>query len=73
VNPAVVIVGGGVALAGEVLMSTARVTALARVVPPLARGVEILPAALGDRGGMLGAALVALHSPVAARAGRGAR
>jgi glucokinase len=58
-NPAVVIVGGGVSLAGDVLLDSARATALARVVPPLARRVEILPAALGDRGGMLGAALLA--------------
>jgi hypothetical protein len=67
-NPAMVIVGGGVALAGEVLLNTARVTALARVVPPLAREVEIVPAALGDRGGMLGAALLALSSALEPRA-----
>jgi glucokinase len=61
-NPEAVIVGGGVSLAGEVLIDTARATALARVMPPLAAGVVILPAALGDRGGMLGAALLALAS-----------
>ncbi len=59
-NPEAVIVGGGVSLAGDVLIDTARVTALARVMPPLAAGVVILPAELGDRGGMLGAALLAL-------------
>jgi glucokinase len=62
VNPAVVVVGGGVALAGDVLLDAARETALARVMRPLAAGVAILPAALGDRGGMLGAALLALES-----------
>jgi glucokinase len=59
-NPEVVVVGGGVALAGEVLLQAAREVALERVMPPLARGVRVLPAALGDRGGMLGAALLAL-------------
>lgn len=59
-NPEAVIVGGGVSLAGDVLIDTARITALARVMPPLAEGVVILPAELGDRGGMLGAALLAL-------------
>ena len=59
-NPEAVIVGGGVALAGDVLIDTARTTALARVMPPLAEDVVILPAELGDRGGMLGAALLAL-------------
>ena len=61
-NPEVVVVGGGVALAGEVLLQAAREVALERVVPPLARGVRVLPAALGDRGGMLGAALLALDA-----------
>ncbi len=59
-NPAAVIIGGGVSLAGDVLIDTARATALARVMPPLAEGVAILPASLGDRGGTLGAALLAL-------------
>lgn len=59
-NPEAVIVGGGVSLAGDVLIATARETALARVMPPLAADVAILPAALGDRGGMLGVALLAL-------------
>jgi glucokinase len=59
-NPQVVIAGGGVALAGEVLLTVARATALARVLPPLAADVSILPAALGDRGGVLGAGLLAL-------------
>jgi glucokinase len=72
-NPAVVIVGGGVALAGEVLLSSARAVALARVVPPLARDVAILPAALGDRGGVLGAALLAFESAGPARIETGAR
>jgi glucokinase len=59
-NPQVVIAGGGVALAGEVLLTVARSTALARVMEPLAADVAILPAALADRGGVLGAGLLAL-------------
>jgi glucokinase len=62
-NPDAVIVGGGVALAGDVLLDTARATALARVMPPLAARVAISPAALGDRGGVIGACLLGLgHS-----------
>lgn len=59
-NPDAVIVGGGVALVGEALLEVARSTALERVMPPLARGVLISPAALGDRGGVLGACLLGL-------------
>jgi glucokinase len=72
-NPAVVILGGGVALAGEVLLSSARATALARVIPPLARDIAILPAALGDRGGVLGAALLAFEAVDPLRIETGAR
>jgi hypothetical protein len=43
------------------------------VVPPLARDVAILPAALGDRGGVLGAALLAFESAGPARIETGAR
>ena len=69
-NPQVVIAGGGVALAGEVLLTVARSTALARVLPPLAADVSILPAALGDQGGVLGAGLLALaHEPKSPGAG----
>lgn len=59
VNPEAVVVAGGVALAGGALVDAARRTAQARLMSPLLEGTLILPAALGDRGGMLGAALLA--------------
>jgi glucokinase len=60
INPEVVVVGGGVARVGAPLLDAARATAQARLMSPLAGRTAILGAALGDRGGMLGAALMAL-------------
>lgn len=60
-DPDVVVVGGGAMRAGELLLATAREAAAARIVgvaqrtpPPIVAG------ALGDDGGLVGAALLAL-------------
>jgi glucokinase len=60
-NPDAVIIGGGVAMVGEPLLGAARREVVSRVMPPLAEALSILPAALGDEGGVLGAALLALE------------
>jgi glucokinase len=59
-NPRLIVLGGGVTRAGDLLFEPVRRKALARAMPPLAEIVQIVPAALGDRTGVLGAAAVAL-------------
>jgi glucokinase len=59
-NPEVVVVGGGVMASGELLLRPAREVVAARALRPSRDGVRIVPAALGEEAGMLGAAALAL-------------
>ena len=60
-NPEVVVVGGGIAQAGEVLLAAARrvVAARARMVP--ASTARIVPAELGDDAGVVGASVLVMR------------
>jgi glucokinase len=58
-NPEVVIIGGGVMGAGELLLNAARAEMLRRALPPSRDIVEIVPAAFGVEAGMIGAAALA--------------
>jgi glucokinase len=58
-NPQVVVIGGGVMAAGDLLLEPARATVAARALGPAREGVRILPAALGTEAGMIGAAALA--------------
>lgn len=58
-NPSVVVVGGGVIGAGELLLGPAREVVAARALPPLRDAVQIVPSEFGAESGMLGAALLA--------------
>ena len=58
-NPEVVVVGGGVMAAGELLLGPAREVVGRRALRPSREHVRIVPAALGDEAGMLGAATLA--------------
>jgi glucokinase len=58
-NPEVVVIGGGVVGAGELLLSAARSEMLRRALPPSRDLVEIVPAAFGVEAGMIGAAALA--------------
>ncbi|HLE78012.1 MAG TPA: ROK family protein [bacterium] len=58
-NPAMVIVGGGVSQAGDLLLEPIRVTARARAFERPARDARIVLAQLGDNVGAVGAAAVA--------------
>ncbi|MFZ5591302.1 MAG: ROK family protein [Bacillota bacterium] len=60
-NPRLVIVGGGVARAGEVLLGSIRETVFQRAMPEHARQVEVVPAHLGERAGVVGAACLVLE------------
>jgi glucokinase len=58
-NPEVVVIGGGVMGAGELLLNAARAEMLRRALPPSRDIVEIVPAAFGVEAGMIGAAALA--------------
>ena len=58
-NPEVVVIGGGVIGAGELLLNAARAEMARRALPPSRDLVEIVPAAFGVEAGMIGAAALA--------------
>ena len=58
-NPAVVVVGGGVIAAGDLLLDPARAIVRRHALLP-AGEAAIVPARFGEESGMLGAALLAL-------------
>lgn len=60
-DPDEVVIGGGGAQAGELLLEPARRVALAHVVPGLGGRTKIRLASHGVRAGVLGAALLAAH------------
>ena len=58
-NPQVVVVGGGVIAAGEMLLGPAREVVLERALAPARDSVRIEAAAFGPESGMVGAAILA--------------
>lgn len=71
-DPDEVVIGGGAAQAGDLLLEPARRVALGYVLPGLGRRTKIRLARHGVRAGVLGAALLALHEFEDARAGAAA-
>jgi glucokinase len=59
-NPDVVVIGGGVIAAGDLLLEPARAVVAERALSPSKEHVRILPARFGAESGMLGAATLAL-------------
>jgi len=59
-NPEVIVIGGGAARGGELLLEPARAVIAERALPPAREGVRVVPAHYGDEAGMMGAALMAL-------------
>ena len=59
-NPSVVVVGGGVIAAGELLLAPAREELVARALSPSRETAQVVPARFGAESGMLGAATLAL-------------
>lgn len=59
-NPDVIVIGGGAAAAGELLLGPAREELSRRALGP-SRGVPVVPAHFGNEAGMLGAAVMALE------------
>jgi len=61
-NPKRVVIGGGVSKAGDLLFEPVRRVAKARAMRDLARIVDVIPAALGDDVGIMGALSLALEA-----------
>ncbi len=60
-DPQEVVIGGGAARAGELLLEPARRTAAAYILPGLGTETTIRVARHGVQAGVLGAALLAVH------------
>ena len=59
INPEIVVVGGGVAQAGETLMAPLREAVARYTLATHHQGLRVVPAALGERAGVVGAGLLA--------------
>ena len=65
-NPEVIVIGGGVTAAGELLLGPAREEMMRRALAPNRERVRVVPVHFGAESGMLGAALMALDGSPAA-------
>jgi glucokinase len=65
-EPEVVVIGGGVIGAGELLLEPAREEMRRRALPPGRDSVRVVAAQFGAEAGMVGAALLALETFVSA-------
>jgi glucokinase len=63
-NPQVVVIGGGVMGAGELLLEPARAEVASRALPPSRDEVRIVTAEYGVEAGMVGAAALAFDGLV---------
>lgn len=57
-NPSLILIGGGVASAGDLYLRQVRLTVLGRSLPLATRSLEILQSPLADRAGLRGAAFM---------------
>jgi glucokinase len=67
-NPEVIVIGGGVVAAGDLLLAPAREVVRERALAPSGTTVEIVASRFGEESGMLGAALLALDGAASAAA-----
>lgn len=58
INPELIIIGGGVAQAGDILLDPIRETIQKRALSVAAQNVKIVPAELGESAGVVGASLL---------------
>ena len=58
-NPEIVVIGGGVVAAGELLLAPARTVVAERTLPYFGQDLRIVPARFGVEAGMIGAAALA--------------
>jgi predicted NBD/HSP70 family sugar kinase len=60
-NPAVIVIGGDIAEAHEQLLAGVREGIISRSLPLATRDLRIVPSRLGDRAGVIGAAITAIE------------
>jgi glucokinase len=60
-NPDVVVIGGGVIAAGELLLAPARAEAVRRALPTMSQHARVVSAQFGTEAGLVGAAALALE------------
>ena len=60
-NPEMIVIGGGIAQAGELILAPIRRTALSCSIRYLSQGCRIVPADLGDNAGIFGGAALVLQ------------
>lgn len=60
-NPSLIVIGGGVARIGPILFDAIEVEVRHRTMPASRKGLRIVPAALGDRSGVMGAIALAIE------------
>ena len=60
-NPAAIIIGGGVAKAGELLFNPLKESIQKQLAPAFLNGLEIIPAQFSNDAGIIGAAALALE------------
>ena len=65
INPAVIVIGGQIAEAGQYLLAGVREVIYARSLPLGTRDLEIVRSQLGDRAGITGAAIMAIEHVLA--------
>lgn len=61
-NPEIVVIGGGFAAAGDLILEPARKIVRERALTPANERVRIVPAELGTRAGLIGAGLIAFEA-----------
>jgi glucokinase len=66
VNPDIIVIGGGVAKAGELIFDPVRRAVCSRTSEVIHRNLRIVPAALGNDAGIIGTAILALEAAAAA-------
>ena len=64
VNPDTIVIGGGVAKAGDLLFTPIRRTITERTIPVFNAHLRVLPATLGNEAGIIGNAVLALEAGV---------
>jgi glucokinase len=67
-NPDAIVIGGGVANAGDLLFEPIRRTIMSVTMPTFYEGLKVVPAKLGNDAGVIGSASIALDSLPAASA-----
>ena len=57
-NPERIVIGGGIALGGDLILGPARAALKKKAFPIAARSVKVVPAKLGADAGLVGAAML---------------